>query len=104
MRQLEETNEVDILRIVSVLRQDRAGMIQTPSQYLFLYRVCSIYANHYESQDILFLQLLHDYGCYLQRISSSHLQQLEEFPNDTSDATDDQLETDSQSSLHSDYY
>ena len=39
MRQLEETEEVDILKIVSTLRQDRGGMVQTRDQYLFLHRV-----------------------------------------------------------------
>ena len=39
MRHLEEDNEVDILRIVSTLRQDRGGMVQTASQYHFVYKV-----------------------------------------------------------------
>ena len=39
MRHLEENNEVDILKIVSMLRQDRGGMVQTISQYHFLYKV-----------------------------------------------------------------
>ena len=39
MRELEETNNVDILQIVTMLRQDRGGMIQTPSQYHFVYKV-----------------------------------------------------------------
>lgn len=39
MRQLEENNKVDILRIVSTLRQDRGGMVQTVSQYHFVYKV-----------------------------------------------------------------
>lgn len=41
MRQLEETNKVDILQIVSILRQDRGGMVQTLSQYHFVYKVSS---------------------------------------------------------------
>lgn len=50
MRHLEEDNEVDILRIVSTLRQDRGGMVQTVSQYHFVYKVmCKIelIANNY---------------------------------------------------------
>ena len=39
MRHLEEDNKVDILRIVSTLRQDRGGMVQTVSQYHFVYKV-----------------------------------------------------------------
>ena len=39
MQQLEETGEVDVLRIVSVMRQDRGGMVQTKEQYLFLHQV-----------------------------------------------------------------
>jgi len=41
MRQLRETNEVDILQIASMLRQDRGGMVQTLSQYHFIYKVSS---------------------------------------------------------------
>lgn len=39
MRQLEENNTVDILKIVSLLRQDRGGMVQTVFQYHFVYKV-----------------------------------------------------------------
>ena len=39
MQQLDEKGEVDILKIVSTLRQDRGGMVQTKDQYLFLYQV-----------------------------------------------------------------
>lgn len=39
MRHLEENNEVDILKIVSTLRQDRGGMVQTVIQYHFVYKV-----------------------------------------------------------------
>ena len=41
MQQLEEKGEVDVLKIVSTLRQDRGGMVQTKDQYLFLYQVSS---------------------------------------------------------------
>lgn len=39
IQQLEEYGEVDILRILSSLRQDRGGMIQTKEQYMFLHKV-----------------------------------------------------------------
>lgn len=39
MQQLEETGEVDILKIVSAMRQDRGGMVQTKEQYHFLHKV-----------------------------------------------------------------
>ena len=39
MRQLEDKGEVDVLKIVSTMRQDRGGMVQTRDQYLFLHRV-----------------------------------------------------------------
>lgn len=39
MQQLEEKGEVDVLKIVSTLRQDRGGMVQTKDQYMFLYQV-----------------------------------------------------------------
>lgn len=39
MQQLEETDEVDILGIVSFMRQERGGMIQNQKQYFFLHKV-----------------------------------------------------------------
>lgn len=39
MSQLEKSSQVDVLRIVSLLRQDRGGMVQTSSQYHFIYKV-----------------------------------------------------------------
>ena len=42
MQQLDEKGEVDILKIVSTLRQDRGGMVQTKDQYLFLYQVSMV--------------------------------------------------------------
>jgi len=49
MQQLEETGEVDVLRIVSVMRQDRGGMVQTKEQYLFLHQILLDYS-HYLDQ------------------------------------------------------
>ena len=39
MKKLEEKGEVDVLNIVSSIRQDRGGMVQTREQYLFLHKV-----------------------------------------------------------------
>ena len=36
---LQEDPKIDILRIVSTLRQDRAGMVQTRDQYRFIHQV-----------------------------------------------------------------
>ena len=37
---LEESGEVDILKLVSTMRQDRGGMVQSRTQYIFLHKVC----------------------------------------------------------------
>lgn len=39
IQELEATGEVDILRIVSTMRGDRGGMVQTKDQYVFLHKV-----------------------------------------------------------------
>lgn len=39
MQQLEEEGQVDILKTVATLRQDRGGMVQTRDQYVFLHKV-----------------------------------------------------------------
>ena len=39
MTQLESEGEVDMLKIVSTMRQDRGGMVQTEKQYIFLHEV-----------------------------------------------------------------
>ena len=39
MQQLEEEGQVDLLKIVSTMRQDRGGMVQTRDQYAFLHKV-----------------------------------------------------------------
>lgn len=39
MQQLEEVEEVDILGIVSSMRQQRGGMVQNQKQYFFLHKV-----------------------------------------------------------------
>ena len=39
METLEESNEVDILKTVSTMRQDRGGMVQNKGQYLFIHKV-----------------------------------------------------------------
>ena len=49
MHELEEKRSVDILRTVSVLRQDRGGLIQTREQYHFLYKTLCAYARHIDT-------------------------------------------------------
>ena len=44
MYQLESEGEVDLLKIVSTMRQDRGGMVQTENQYIFLHQVCCMYS------------------------------------------------------------
>lgn len=44
MKQLDQEKQVDIVRIVSDLRQDRGGMVQNDEQYHFVYRTLSDYA------------------------------------------------------------
>ena len=39
MQQLEDEGQVDILKTVATLRQDRGGMVQTKDQYVFLHKV-----------------------------------------------------------------
>ncbi|KAI6645950.1 Mucin-like protein [Oopsacas minuta] len=46
MHELEEKRSVDILRNVSLLRQDRGGLIQTREQYHFLYKTICAYARY----------------------------------------------------------
>ena len=112
MKHLEENGEVDILKIVSMLRQDRGGMVQTISQYHFVYKVIAMnqYIGLFHTRIFLCLQLLYDYGCYLQQMSSSQLPRLQQQQlqmqnvsqgslNDTSDTTTDHDHRDSQSSL-----
>lgn len=42
MQQLDQEGEIDILQILSTLRQDRGGMVQTKEQYVFLHKVKSM--------------------------------------------------------------
>lgn len=37
---LEDSGEVDILKLVSTMRQDRGGTVQSRTQYIFLHKVC----------------------------------------------------------------
>ena len=39
---LQGDTKIDILRIVSTLRQDRPGMVQTKEQYKFIHQVTAI--------------------------------------------------------------
>jgi tyrosine-protein phosphatase non-receptor type 7 len=45
MTQLERQGEVDALKIVSTMRQDRGGMVQTEKQYIFLHQLLLAYAH-----------------------------------------------------------
>ena len=49
MKQLDQEKQVDIVRIVSDLRQDRGGMVQNDEQYHFVYRTLSDYARRISS-------------------------------------------------------
>lgn len=42
MMTIETTGRIDVVDIVSRMRQDRPGAVQTRSQYRFVYKVCSI--------------------------------------------------------------
>ena len=57
MTQLENQGEVDILKIVSTMRQDRGGMVQTEKQYIFLHQVIHIamdsYRGNFVSRDFI---------------------------------------------------
>ena len=48
MQEIEERHSVDILRIASLLRQDRGGLIRTREQYQLLYRTLFAYAKYIE--------------------------------------------------------
>ena len=52
MTQLEKGGEVDIVKIVATMRQDRGGMVQTEQQYIFLHQVW-IHWTHNACTDIL---------------------------------------------------
>lgn len=39
---LEDSGELDVLKLVSTMRQDRGGMVQSRTQYIFLHKVCVI--------------------------------------------------------------
>ena len=50
MQELEERHSVDILHTVSLLRQDRSGLIQTRDQYHLIYKSLCSYARYIEGQ------------------------------------------------------
>ena len=43
---LQGDSKIDVLRIVSTLRQDRPGMVQTKDQYRFVHQVCHLSVSH----------------------------------------------------------
>ena len=64
MQQLDEKGEVDILKIVSTLRQDRGGMVQTKDQYLFLYQVSMVQIDKAKTVVKSFLFPIHHHYLY----------------------------------------
>ena len=42
-QQLENEQQVDVVDIVTTMREDRGGMISTQEQYAFVYQVCVVY-------------------------------------------------------------
>jgi protein tyrosine phosphatase len=50
MTQLEREGEVDVMKIVSTMRQDRGGMVQTEQQYIFLHQLLLSYAHQLKDQ------------------------------------------------------
>ena len=45
MQAYEDTGEVDVLKVVSTMRQDRGGMVQNKNQYIFIHKVSASYAH-----------------------------------------------------------
>lgn len=65
MRELEECNHVDVLRIFHSMRQERGGMVQTKDQYVLLHKVGpATVTNTYSNLHIhdVYLQVMYDYG------------------------------------------
>lgn len=58
MQQWDEEGEADLLRILSLLRQDRGGMIQTKEQYIFLHQVRTQCSDYYYTMHYL-LSIMH---------------------------------------------
>ena len=42
MRELDKTGSVNVPKVLSTIRQDRGGMVQTKEQYAFVYQVSVI--------------------------------------------------------------
>ena len=47
MQVYEDTGEVDVLKVVSTMRQDRGGMVQNKNQYIFIHKVSASYVCTY---------------------------------------------------------
>ena len=45
MHELEKKGRADLLKIISLLRQDRGGMVQTQDQYLLIYKTLLAYSD-----------------------------------------------------------
>ena len=72
MRDMENENKVDVLRIVSSLRQDKGGMVQTKDQYVFLHKVTTCMKSLAQFYHDL-LQILYDYAMQIGRVSTEGL-------------------------------
>ncbi|EGD72321.1 hypothetical protein PTSG_00340 [Salpingoeca rosetta] len=44
LRMVERTGKVDVPRVVSALRHDRGGLVQTLAEYQFLYKLAAVYS------------------------------------------------------------
>ena len=73
MQQLDEKGEVDVLKVVSTMRQDRGGMVQTKEQYLFLYQVRRCLRFFYQLLlNFACTQVLLEYSKYLDELRSPY--------------------------------
>ncbi len=82
MKQIDTENCVDIVRIVSNLRKERGGMIQTLEQYEYLYQILAYYCIYYKqksnlnSQQLISLDTIdehNDHDVFKQRDESLQL-------------------------------
>lgn len=65
IKQIDLNNLVDVVKIISHLRMDRGGMIQTLEQYEFIYQVLAYYCIYYKK---------YPFGSNLSISSSSNIQ------------------------------
>ena len=70
---MENENKVDVLRIVSSLRQDKGGMVQTKDQYVFLHKVNNATSLLTANCSLWIFQILYDYAMRIGRVSTEGL-------------------------------